>query len=232
MRILLVDDDPITRALLGGYLHESGFRTVEANSTDAARAKLAEFPDIGLVLLDIHMPGEDGLSLARELRVQSEIGIIVITGSRKDVVDRIIGLEIGADEYLLKPIDPREMMARVKNLTRRLESPGRASAPATNSPRVGAWTLNSNERLLEHVDGKLQRLTEGEFKLLKLLLDHAGQVVSRDQILQSDYNRDWTPTDRTVDVLISRLRRKLGDDPTTPRCILTVRGAGYRLVKN
>lgn len=227
-KILVVDDDELTRQVLSSYFENEGYEVLCASTAEEAEELLA-FGSVELVLLDIKMPGKDGLTLTRELRVNNEIGIILVTGSQ-DEVDRLIGLECGADEYVTKPFNPREILARAKNLIRRVKL---CQQPKPNNSDdyilkgFDLWKLNPVRRQLIDEQQVTVQLTEGEFQLLKCLMEHVGKIMSRDQILDHMRNREWVPTDRTVDVLIGRLRRKLGDDPADPRLILTVHGAGY-----
>lgn len=227
-RILVVDDELITRQCLSSYFEAEGYSVFEAETAEQAEAILQD-QAIDAVLLDIRLPGKDGLTLTRELRVHSEVGIILVTG-RQDEVDRIIGLECGADEYVTKPFNPREILARTKNLIRRVRHCTEAK-PTDALPHsfktFERWKLNLDRRQLIDEQQQTTQLTEGEFQLLNTLMSHAGQVMSRERILEQIRNREWVPSDRTVDVLIGRLRRKLGDDPTSPKTILTVHGAGY-----
>ena len=227
-KILIVDDDELTRQVLSSYFENEGYDVLCATTAEEAE-ELLVLGTVDLILLDIRMPGKDGLTLTRELRVNNEVGIILVTGSQ-DEVDRLIGLECGADEYVTKPFNPREILARAKNLIRRVRL-CRQVKSADNDDNIlkafDRWKLNPVRRQLIDEEQTTVQLTEGEFQLLKCLMDHVGQIMTRDQILDQIRNREWVPTDRTVDVLIGRLRRKLGDDSTNPRLILTVHGAGY-----
>jgi DNA-binding response OmpR family regulator len=227
-KILVVDDDELTRQVLSSYFENEGYNVLCATTAEEAEEVLA-LGDVDLILLDIRMPGKDGLTLTRELRVNSETGIILVTGSQ-DEIDRIVGLECGADEYVTKPFNPREILARAKNLIRRVKLCQQAKSEVTGDYILKAfdrWKLNPVRRQLIDEQQIIVQLTEGEFQLLKCLMDHVGKIMSRDQILDQIRNREWVSTDRTVDVLIGRLRRKLGDDSAAPRLILTVHGAGY-----
>jgi len=227
-KILVVDDDELTRQVLSSYFENEGYNVLCATTAEEAEEVLA-LGAVDLILLDIRMPGKDGLTLTRELRVNSETGIILVTGSQ-DEVDRIIGLECGADEYVTKPFNPREILARAKNLIRRVKLCQQAKSEVTGDYILKAfdrWKLNPVRRQLIDEQKIIVQLTEGEFQLLKCLMDHVGKIMSRDQILDQIRSREWVSTDRTVDVLIGRLRRKLGDDSAAPRLILTVHGAGY-----
>jgi two-component system OmpR family response regulator len=181
-----------------------------------------------LVILDLMLPGEDGLTLARALRSQSGIGIIILTG-RGETVDRIIGLEMGADDYLPKPFHLRELLARVKSVLRRVQSrTSEAGAqPARSRARFAGWSLDLSSRELTSPAGEAVRLTTGEFDLLAAFVGNANQVLSRDRLLDLARNREAGPFDRTIDVQVGRLRRKLEDDPQNPTLIKTVRGSGY-----
>lgn len=230
-KVLVVDDDEITRSCLVNYFVAEGYDVREAETAEDAEQQLAS-ERVDLVLLDIRLPRKDGLTLTRELRVKSEVGIILVSG-RQDEVERIIGLECGADEYVTKPFNPREILARAKNLIRRVRQADVPSAlPAMLAPAAvpvcDGCVLDEDARQLGHVDGTVTALTEGELQLLRAFLAHPGQTMSRDALMDQIRNREWVPSDRTVDVLVGRLRRKLRDDAANPRIILTVHGAGYR----
>lgn len=230
-KVLVVDDDAVTRACLVNYFVAEGYDVREAETAEDAEQQLAtDMAD--LVLLDIRLPRKDGLTLTRELRVKSEVGIILVSG-RQDEVERIIGLECGADEYVTKPFNPREILARAKNLIRRVRQADASPAlPAVSVPAAvpvcEGCVLDEDARQLGHADGTVTALTEGELQLLRAFLAHPGQTMSRDALMDLIRNREWVPSDRTVDVLVGRLRRKLHDDAANPRIILTVHGAGYR----
>ncbi|MFN4143342.1 two-component system response regulator TorR [Aestuariivirga sp.] len=223
--IVVIEDDPVTRAKLAAYFKAEGYRVSEAEDGEMMRDIIAADP-ADLLMIDIQLPGEDGLRLTREQRERSDVGIILVTG-RSDTVDRIVGLEIGADDYVTKPFDQRELLARVKNLLRRVSAgrPARTAAPQKRS--FLGWTLDLGSRTLSNAEGAFTDLTRAEFKALSLLTANAGQVLSRDRLLHEIAHRDWDPTDRTVDVVIRRLRKKLGDDSRHPRLIVTSHGEGY-----
>jgi two-component system OmpR family response regulator len=225
--VLIVDDDPLIRELLESYLAQEGYQVRCASTAEQAEACLAESP-VDLVMLDIRLPGKDGLTLTRELRVRSEVGIILITG-RNDEVDRIVGLECGADDYVIKPLNPRELVSRAKNLVRRVRHAQQpAAAPASAQlKRFAGWMLDSDRRRLIDQEGSETLLTHGEFQLLSVFLRNAGHTLSRDQLMDQIRNREWLPNDRSIDVLVGRLRRKLRDDPAEPQLIITIHGAGY-----
>jgi len=233
-RLLIVDDDPSVRAMLREYLQGHGYAVGEAGSGVQMRECLeAELPDV--VLLDIRLPGEDGLTLAKFLRERYDTGIIMVTASG-DVIDRVVGLEVGADDYIAKPFDPRELLARLKSVLRRLRArPGiEPVKPATAKParrRFGRCELDVDSRRLFEVDGAEVTITAMEFELLRVFLANPNRVLSRDQLLMHTRNREWEPFDRSIDIRIGRLRRKVEPDAAgEPRCIRTVRNAGYMFV--
>jgi len=226
-RVLVVDDDPAIRQLLADYLGQHGYEVALASSGAAMRAEL-ERAAPAVVLLDIGLPGEDGLTLARYLRERHELGIIMVTGAG-DVVDRVAGLEVGADDYIAKPFDPRELRARLKSVLRRIETKA-GKSPALLRVSIGRCFLDLKSRTLCDAKGREIPITSMEFDLLKALVQHPNQVLSRDQLLTMTRNREWEPFDRSIDIRITRLRRKLEEDPAHPRAIRTVRGAGYMFI--
>jgi two-component system phosphate regulon response regulator OmpR len=226
-RLLIVDDDPGVRRMLVEYLGGHGFEVSEADSGRALREHLAvAVPD--LVMLDLGLPGEDGLSLARWLRERHHCGIVMVTGSA-GTVDRIVGLEVGADDYIGKPFEPRELLARIKSVLRRLQ-PAATARPAIARMRVGRCEFDVAARRLIDDEGRDVPLTAMEFDLLKAFIEHPNQVLTRDRLLNLTRDRDWEPFDRSIDIRITRLRRKIEPDPENPRTIQTVRGAGYMFV--
>lgn len=230
--ILVVDDDPSVRAMLNDYLATHGYTVRCADSGAAMRGALEDaLPDV--VLLDVRLPGEDGLTLARFLRERYDVGIIMVTASG-DVIDRVVGLEVGADDYIAKPFDPRELLARVKSVLRRMQSrpPAEpAAAPAAGLlEAVGCCRLDRSAHRLLDARGEDVPMTAMEFDLLAVFLDHPNRVLSRDQLLTLTRNREWEPFDRSIDIRIARLRRKIEADPAHPRSIRTVRGSGYMFV--
>ena len=225
-RVLIVDDDPAIREMLAGYLGDHGYEVTQAASGPAMRAEM-ERARPAAVLLDIGLPGMDGLTLARFLRERYEVGIIMVTGAG-DVVDRVAGLEVGADDYIAKPFDPRELRARLQSVLRRVEK--KDASPARGRVSVGSCFLDLKSRALSDARGREVPITSMEFDLLKTLIEHPNQVLSRDQLLSMTRNREWEPFDRSIDIRITRLRRKVEDDPARPRAIRTVRGAGYMYV--
>jgi two-component system phosphate regulon response regulator OmpR len=226
-RVLIVDDDAVIRETTGEYLSEHGFEVALAGDGTQMRAAIAAaVPHV--VLLDLNLPGEDGLSLTRWLRANHDVAIIMITGAG-EVVDRVVGLEVGADDYLAKPFDPRELRARLNSVLRRVKdkpSPGPA-AGASRKARVGRCTLDLATHQLTDEAGAEVPITGMEFDLLRVFIENANRVLSRDQLLTLTRNREWEPFDRSIDIRIARLRRKIEPDPARPSVIRTVRGAGY-----
>ncbi|HYM04333.1 MAG TPA: response regulator [Stellaceae bacterium] len=225
--ILVVDDQKEICELVQQYLSNEGYRVSVAPDGAAMRRIMAQGP-VDLVVLDLMLPGEDGLTLARELREQSTVGIIILTG-RGETVDRIIGLEMGADDYLPKPFNLRELLARVKSVLRRvsLRAPKDQAETARSKAHFAGWHLDLSTRELVSPDGGEVRLTTGEFDLLAAFVNNANQVLSRDRLLDLARNREAGPFDRTIDVQVGRLRRKLESDPENPTMIKTVRGTCY-----
>jgi two-component system, OmpR family, response regulator len=231
-RILIVEDDTAVREMLVEYLSTHGYDVAAAASGSAMREAIERtLPDV--VLLDVHLPGEDGLTLARFLRERYDVGIIMVTGA-SDIVDRVAGLEVGADDYVTKPFDPRELRARVKSVLRRIQARPQAdddvAAVRTKLVAVGACQLDlSSHRLVDNAGGEVP-ITGMEFDLLRVFIERPNQVLSRDQLLTLTRNREWEPFDRSIDIRIARLRRKIERDPEKPQAIRTVRGAGYMYV--
>lgn len=222
--IVIVEDDPITRAKLAGYFLAEGYKVSEAGDGEQMRSIVSRHP-ADLLMIDINLPGEDGLRLTREQRERSDVGIILVTG-RSDTVDRIVGLEIGADDYVTKPVEHRELLARVKGLLRRVGKSRQHGADAAARSFYG-WTLDTARRTLQSDDGTFVDLTGAEFKLLAVLTANPGQVLTRERLLHEISRREWDAGDRTVDVLVRRLRQKLRDNPAAPKIIVTAHGEGY-----
>jgi two-component system, OmpR family, response regulator len=243
VHIAIVDDEPDITRLLGTYLQAQGYRTTALQS-GAALMALMPHDAPALVLLDLGLPGEDGFSIARQLREHWRCGLVIVTG-RGDAIDKVVGLEVGADDYVTKPFDLRELLARIKAVLRRLApaeaAPAAAApppAPAAAEPRAAAretlgfagWRLDTAARTLTGPGGEPVALTTGEFDLLCAFARHPGRVLSRDFLLELTRGRGAAPFDRTIDVQVGRLRKKLEADPEDPQIIKSVRGAGYILV--
>lgn len=236
--IAVVDDETAITELLAHYLGTHGFRTTQLHSGRALMALMPADPP-ELVLLDLGLPGEDGFAIARQLREHWRCGLVIITG-RGDSVDKVVGLEVGADDYVTKPFDLRELVARIKAVLRRIEPALAAGAPAVRSATVEAapgqgvsflgWRLDLAARRLDDPSGSEVRLTTGEFELLAALVQHPGRVLSRDFLLEQTRGREAAPFDRTIDVQVGRLRKKIESDPENPQIIKSVRGAGYIFV--
>ncbi|MBF0437758.1 MAG: response regulator [Magnetococcales bacterium] len=224
--VLVVEDDSVARVLLATYFEKAGFQVFEAENGQQMW-KLLESTKLDLVLLDINLPGEDGFSLTRALRMQSDIGIILVS-ARKEDVDRIVGLELGADDYVIKPFNERELLYRAKNLLRRT-SKLKDNNEAVTCYEFNGWTLEVERRRLVSPDGQYTSLTNGEYLLLAVLVRRPGRIFTRDQLLEAMSSREWMPNDRSIDVMINRLRRKL-DDTSNPRMLVTVHGVGYQFV--
>ncbi len=224
--ILVVDDDAEIRNLLGEYLQKNGYRVTAVADGKAMRVALvSKRPDI--VVLDLMLPGEDGLTLCRDLRARSEVPIIMLT-ARGEETDRIVGLELGADDYLPKPFNPRELLARIKSVLRRSRAlPENLKTEEARLFRFAGWTLDIATRNLLSPEGVLVALSGMEFKLLRVFLSHPNRVLNRDQLIDLMLSRDAGPFDRAIDVQISRLRHRLGEDAKEPSIIRTVRGEGY-----
>ncbi|WAC71779.1 response regulator transcription factor [Roseateles sp. SL47] len=244
--IAVLDDEPDITLLLSGYLGTHGFRTTQLHSGRALMELMANDPP-QLVLLDLGLPGEDGFAIARQLREHWRCGLVIVTG-RGDAVDKVVGLEIGADDYVTKPFDLRELVARVKAVLRRLQAePAQGPAAVATSTTTGVptpaedavdrdllhfegWSLDIAARRLNDPNGGEVMLTTGEFDLLLTFAQHPGRVLSRDFLLERTRGRESSPFDRTIDVQVGRLRRKLGTDPNDSRWIKSIRGAGYLFV--
>lgn len=224
--ILVVDDDPAVRDLMAAYLGENEFRVTTAASGAEMRAAMAARV-VDLVLLDLRLRGEDGLKLARELREQSAVPIVVVSGKLEEA-DRVMALELGADDYVTKPFSSRELLARIRTVLRRFQATRATTGrqAGVRAYRFGGWELNVGTRRLLSPGGEQVELSNGEFSLLSAFLAAPGVVLSRDQLLESSRLYDDV-YDRSVDVQILRLRRKIEEEPSQPRLILTERGRGY-----
>jgi len=225
-RLLVVDDDAELRQLLSDYLGKNGYSVTAVADGEGMWSALAQ-SGVDLIILDLMLPGDDGLVLCRTLRAQSNIPIIMLT-ARGDDTDRIVGLEMGADDYLPKPFNPRELLARIKGVLRRARSAPDA-VDEIHRYRFAGWLLDLDARHLQSPEGVVLPLGSGEFRLLRVFLEHPGRVLNRDQLLDLTQGREATPFDRSIDVQVSRLRRRLGDDPREPAIIKTVRNEGYVL---
>ena len=226
--ILIVDDDREIRDLLGRFLERQGLRVSLARDAREAR-KLWPLGRYHLVVLDLMMPGESGLDFARWLRSQSDVPIVMLTAMAEET-DRIVGLELGADDYVAKPFNPRELLARIRAVLRRANGEGeRAKEPPPKAIRFAGWTLEPARRRLLDPQGAEVTLTGGEYELLTVLVERANRVLTRDMLMDLLHGRQAGPFDRAIDVAVSRLRRKLEDDGRNPSLIKTVRGGGYVL---
>jgi len=222
--ILVVDDDVDVLDMVSDYLSQEGFCVRAARTAAEARRMMVEQP-LQLAIVDIRMPGEDGLSLARHLREHYAVGIVMLTAADR-VMDRVVGLEVGADDYLVKPFDLRELLARVRSVLRRA-SPQAAANLGEGRVRFGRCMLDLRSHRLFEEDGREVTLTAMEFDLLQLFARHPNHVLTRDAILDLTQNREREPFDRSVDLHITRLRRKIEYNADTPQTIKTVRGVGY-----
>ena len=223
--ILVVDDDREIRDLLSRFLVKHGLRVSSAKDGPEMMKALGE-RGIDLVVLDLMLPGEDGLSLCRRLRAQSDMPVIMLTAMGEDT-DRIVGLEMGADDYLPKPFNPRELLARIKAVLRRSQNLAAPPVAADEMLRFDGWALDIGARQLLSPDGTDVALSTGEYELLYAFVTHPRRVLSRDQLLDLARGRSAVPFDRSVDIQVMRLRRKIEVDPKEPRIIKTVRGGGY-----
>ena len=226
--IVAVDDEADIRASIAEYLSLHGFRVSQADGAAALRRLVAKGDGVDLVSLDIRMPGEDGLSAARWLREHAKVGVIMLTASG-DIVDRITGLEVGADDYVAKPFDLRELLARVRSVLRRVAAmPTKPTMP--DQIRFGRYILDLAGNSLVSEQGESIPLTSMEFDLLKVFATHPNRVLSRDQLLDLAHGRDPEAFDRSIDIRVTRLRRKIEIDPNHPQIIKTMRGVGYMFV--
>ena len=224
--IVIVEDEPVTQARLQSYFTQEGY-TVSVTASGAGLREIMQNQPVDLILLDINLPDENGLMLTRALRERSTVGIILVTG-RSDRIDRIVGLEMGADDYLPKPFNPRELLARIKAVLRRARTlPDNLHAPQHSFARFDGWTLNFDTRTLHDPAGEAVELSGAEFRLLKIFVERPHRVLNRDQLMDLLHGRDTEPFDRSIDVQVSRLRQRLGDDAREARLIKTVRGEGY-----
>jgi two-component system OmpR family response regulator len=230
VHIAVLDDEADITRLLATYLRSHGYRVSETHTGVALIRLMGEDP-AQLVLLDLGLPGEDGLAIARELRERFRAGLVIVTG-RGDPVDKVVGLEVGADDYVTKPFDLRELLARIKAVLRRTVAASSAPVADAGAPRYrfAGWELDTGARRLVDPEGRDVALTAGEFDLLAVFAAHPGRVLSRDFLLEQTRGREAAPFDRTIDVQVGRLRKKVEADVDDPRIIKSVRGAGYVLV--
>lgn len=226
-RILVVDDDPEIRRLLADYLDRNGFESVAARDGREMWLSL-ERHAIDLVVLDLMLPDTDGLTLCRDLRARSSLPVLMLT-ARGEEADRIVGIEMGADDYLVKPFSPRELLARIKTILRRTrELPPNLRPEPQRCLAFAGWRLDTATRMLTAPDGVMVPLSGGEYRLLHILLEHPNRVMNRDQLVEMIHGRTAEPYDRAIDVQISRLRQRLRED-SEPQIIKTVRSEGYVL---
>jgi two-component system OmpR family response regulator len=226
--IVIVDDDSQIRQLLSEVLEQYGFRTsTAADGRELARRLMDSTPD--LIVLDLMLPGQDGLSICRELRARSSNLPVIMLTARGEPVDRIVGLEVGADDYLPKPFDPRELVARIRTVLRRTQAAPAAGAARVSAYRFDGWVFDPLRRELRDPGGAVVPLSSLEFRLLELLLENANQVLTRDRIMDAMAGRPADPFERRIDIAVSRLRARLRDDGREPRLIKTVRNRGYVL---
>jgi len=227
-RILIVDDDPEICRLLTDYLTKNGFDAIGArNGREMTQA--LEHHAVDLVILDLMLPDSDGLTLCRNLRASSNMPVLMLT-ARGEETDRIVGIEMGADDYMVKPFSPRELLARIKTILRRARALPPNLRPETQRYLVFAgWQLDTATRALTAPDGVIVPLSGGEYRLLRILLEHPNRVLNRDQLVELIHGRTAEPLDRVIDVQVSRLRQRLRDDSREPQLIKTMRGEGYVL---
>jgi len=230
VRVLIVDDEAEVRALLRSGLEPEGFAVSEAKNGTELMAHLDAKP-VDLITLDVRLGGEDGFTLARAVRAKNNVPIVMISG-KGDMIDRVVGLELGADDYIAKPFHMREVLARIRAVLRRYAppaaAPARPMAPAERSHRYAfdGWTLDVSRRELKTPEGVLCELTTAEFNLLAVLIERPGRVLSRDELMDLLKGHDWTPLDRSIDGLVARLRKKI-ERGECPQLVKTVRGVGY-----
>ena len=226
--VLIVDDDAEIRTLLGTYLTRNGLKATAVGDGKAMWQAL-QAGRFDLVVLDLMLPGDDGLTLCRDLRSRSELPVIMLT-ARGDETDRVVGLEMGADDYVAKPFSPRELLARIKAVLKRARSlPPNMRPDADRELLFAGWRLDTVHRQLVSPHGVAASLGGAEYRLLRIFLAHPNRVLNRDQLVELTQGREADPLDRSIDVQVSRLRYRLGDDPKNPRLIKTVRGEGYVL---
>ncbi|MBT6095597.1 MAG: response regulator [Rhodospirillaceae bacterium] len=230
-RVLIVDDEPDIREIVGLMLEDAGYKVFSLPSGEGL-VDMVRDEGIDLVILDLGLPGADGLTLTRELKAQSDVGVVILSG-RAETTEKIIGLEVGADDYLAKPFEPRELLARVRSVLRRLAAMPKTEVGQSDVPTeiqrytFRDWQFDVLSRTLTSPDGDTVTLSSGEFNLLKALVEHPNRVLSRDQLLDFTHGMDTPAFDRSVDVQVVRLRKKIEPNPQKPEFIKTVRNAGY-----
>lgn len=229
-QLLIVDDDREIRTLLADYLQANGYRCFMA-AEGKSMEQILDTHNIDLVVLDLNLPGVDGLTLCRDLRARSSTPVIMLT-ARNEPLDRILGLEMGADDYLPKPFEPRELLARIRSVLRRSSGQGQSINNKIQFLRFAGWTLDLIARHLIDPNNMVVVLSGAEFRMLKIFLEHPNRVLNRDQLLNMTQGRDADPFDRSIDIQISRIRQKLGEDARAPQIIKTVRNGGYVLAVN
>ena len=231
--VLIVDDDEEMRDTIRAMLELEGLNVLEAGDVDCMY-KIVETHNVSLILLDLVLPGNDGLTVMRDFRPKSDIPIVILTG-KADVIDKVVGLEFGADDYITKPFHEREFTARIKNVLRRNALPKKSASKEKVEDRFicfNGWKLDLYAHTLCDSDGKDVKLTSHEFSILRALTASAGRVLTRDQLLDrmSEGQKEWSPLDRSLDVLIAKVRKRLGDDPKAAKFIRTIRQSGYMFI--
>ena len=227
-QILIVEDEDVTRFSLRSLFEAEGYQVFEATDGESMQAELLK-NQISLIIMDINLPGKNGLLLALELTSKKNIGLIFLTGRDSDI-DKILGLEIGADDYLTKPFNPRELTIRARNLLNRISHHAIEPEPVQTIIKFNQWTLNGDSRELTSPEGEVISIPRGEYRAIRLLIENTGLIVSRQTLIKEMTGRDLRENDRTVDVTIRRLRKHFESDPKSPELINTIHGEGYRFV--
>jgi len=227
-QILIVEDEDVTRFSLRSLFEAEGYQVFEATDGESMQAELLK-NKISLIIMDINLPGKNGLLLARELTSKKNIGLIFLTGRDSDI-DKILGLEIGADDYLTKPFNPRELTIRARNLLNRISHHTIEPEPVQTIIKFNQWTLNGDSRELTSPEGEVISIPRGEYRAIRLLIENTGLIVSRQTLIKEMTGRDLRENDRTVDVTIRRLRKHFESDPNSPELINTIHGEGYRFI--
>jgi two-component system OmpR family response regulator len=225
--VTIIEDDPDVRALLARSLGADGYQVTALECGSSIEDVISS--QVDLIILDIGLPDIDGLAITQQIRRHSDVAIIIVSG-RGDLADRVVGLEIGADDYITKPFEPREILARVRSVLRRGRQRDKATAPARDLHErygFGDWVLDATAQSLQDAEGRSIGLTSGEFKLLEVMVTHCNRVLSRDQLMDACYGINSPAFDRSIDVCVGRLRKKLNDNPRNPAIIRTVRNGGY-----